>query len=62
VMLLPCEERRVRFKITVDDLKFSRAERLADPALTWEPGKFLIQVGGCSDDLLEAPVQWMRSR
>ena len=62
VMLLPGEERRVSFKITVDDLKFSRAERLADPALTWEPGQFLIQVGGCSDDLLEAPVQWMRSR
>jgi beta-glucosidase len=62
VMLAAGEERRVSFKITVNDLMFSRAERLADPALTWEPGQFLIQVGGCSDDLLTAPVEWTRSR
>jgi beta-glucosidase len=62
VMLLPGEEHRVSFKITADDLTFSRAERLADPALTWEPGQFLIQVGGSSEDLLTAPVEWTRGR
>jgi beta-glucosidase len=62
VMLLPGEERRVSFKIKVDDLTFSRAERLADPALTWEPGQFLVQVGGCSDNLLTASVEWVKSR
>jgi beta-glucosidase len=62
VLLAPGEERRVSFKITVDDLTFSRAERLAEPEPIWEPGKFLIQVGGCSDDLLTAAVEWRRSR
>jgi beta-glucosidase len=62
VMLAAGEERRVSFKITVNDLTFSRAERLADPALTWESGQFLVQVGGCPDDLLTAPVEWTRSR
>ena len=62
VLLAPGEERRVSFKITVDDLKFWRAERLAEAELIWEPGRFLIQVGGSSDELLAAAVEWRGSR
>jgi beta-glucosidase len=60
VLLAPGEGRRVSFKITVNDLTFWRAECLAEPELIWEPGKFLIQLGGCSDDLLTAAVEWRR--
>ena len=62
VLLAPGEERRVSFKITVDDLRFWRAECLAEAELLWEPGRFLIQVGGSSDDLLTAAVEWRGSR
>jgi beta-glucosidase len=62
VMLSPGEQRNVGFKITVNDLKFSRADRLADSELIWEPGTFVIEVGGCSDDLLAASVQWRGGR
>jgi beta-glucosidase len=62
VLLAPGEERRVSFKITVDDLKFWRADRLAEAELIWEPGRFLTQVGGSSDDLLSAAVEWRGSR
>jgi hypothetical protein len=59
-LLAPGEGRRVSFKITVNDLTFWRAECLAEPELIWEPGEFLIQLGGCSDDLLTAAVEWRR--
>jgi beta-glucosidase len=62
VLLAPGEERRVSFKITVNDLKFWCAECLADAELIWEPGKFLVQAGGCSDDLLTAAVEWRGRR
>ena len=62
VLLAPGEERRVSFKVTVDDLKFWRAECLAEAELIWEPGKFLIHVGRSSDDLLTAAVEWRGRR
>jgi len=60
--LAPGEDRRVSFKITVNDLTFWRAECLAEADMVWEPGKFIIEVGRCSDDLLTAAVQWRTSR
>lgn len=58
VALEPGEERRVRFKISVAQLCFVRADRLAEPEPVWEPGTFLIQVGASAQSLATAAITW----
>jgi beta-glucosidase len=58
VALAPGERRRVSFKITVAELRFFRAERLAAPQPVWEPGTFLIEAGASSQTLSTVRIQW----
>ena len=58
IALRPGETRTVRFRITTDDLRFFRADRLAAPELIWEPGAFVIEIGPSSDKLSGASVVW----
>ena len=58
IALRPGETKRVRFQITVDDLRFFRADRLAAPKHIWEPGTFIIEIGPSSDKLSAARVEW----
>ncbi|HEU5019887.1 MAG TPA: glycoside hydrolase family 3 C-terminal domain-containing protein, partial [Pseudolabrys sp.] len=58
IALAPGEMQRVSFRITVDDLRFFRADRLATPEHIWEPGTFVIQIGASSDELSSAAVEW----
>jgi hypothetical protein len=56
--LEPGEERHVRFTVTVDALRFFRAERLAAAEEIWEPGTFIVHVGPNSQALSSAAVEW----
>ncbi len=58
IALQPGETKRVSFRITVDDLRFFRADRLAAPEHIWEPGTFIIEIGPSSDKLSAARVEW----
>jgi len=58
ILLQPGEERPVTFAISVAELKFFRAERLAVPEHVWEPGTFVVQVGASSQQLSEATIEW----
>jgi beta-glucosidase len=58
VLLQPGEERRVSFSITAADLSFFHAERLAEPKLVCEAGRFLVQVGSDSQTLTTAEFEW----
>ncbi|MEQ9335363.1 beta-glucosidase BglX [Thalassobaculum sp.] len=58
IHLEPGEERRVSFRITVGDLRFWRADRLAEAEHVWEPGRFIIEVGASSRALSAAAVEW----
>lgn len=58
VALAPGEAREVTFTVTVEHLKFCRADRLAEPEWIWEPGAFVIAVGPSSDELATATVEW----
>jgi beta-glucosidase len=58
ILLQPGEERPVTFAISVAELKFFRAERLAAPEHVWEPGTFVVQVGASSQQLSEATIEW----
>ena len=58
VLLQPGEQREVSFRITVDDLRFYRAERLAAPEYVVEPGEFLVQVGPNSQVLSTVSIAW----
>lgn len=58
VSLQPGEERQVTFTITVDELRFFRAERLGAPEEVWEPGTFVIEVGPSSRQLAAATIEW----
>jgi len=60
IYLEPDEERIVKFKITVADLQFYRAERLSVSQKVWESGEFVVQVGRNSRDFLETRVGWCR--
>ena len=42
------------FRITTDDLKFYNGELEYD----WEPGEFIIRIGGNSSQLKSATVRW----
>jgi beta-glucosidase len=59
ILLQPGEERRVRFRITVEDLRFFRADSLTSLEPVFEPGTFLIQVGPSSEALSGAFVEWL---
>ncbi len=56
VLLQPGETRKVTFRITPEDLKFYNAELKYD----WEPGKFIIRLGGNSSQLQSATVHWSK--
>ncbi|HZD91450.1 MAG TPA: beta-glucosidase BglX [Pseudolabrys sp.] len=56
--LRPGETQTARFRITTDDLRFVRADRLAAPEPIWEPGTFVIEIGPCSDKLTSVTVDW----
>lgn len=57
ISLQPGETVDVVFDITVEALKFYNTDLVYD----WEPGEFVIQIGGNSRDLRTASVTWLRS-
>jgi beta-glucosidase len=55
VLLAPGEAREVTFRLTPEDLKFYNAKLEYD----WEPGQFVIRMGGCSaGPLKSASLHW----
>ena len=56
VNLQPGETRKVTFHITPEDLKFYNSKLEYD----WEPGEFIIRIGGNSSQLKAASVYWNR--
>ena len=56
VRLQPGETREVTFRITTDDLKFYNSKLEYD----WEPGEFIIRIGGNSSQLKSAAVHWSK--
>jgi beta-glucosidase len=56
VSLQPGETRKVTFRITPEDLKFYNSQLEYD----WEPGEFIIRIGGNSSQLRSASVHWNR--
>jgi len=62
VSLQPGQSQRISFRITVDHLRFFRAERLSAAESTWEPGIFIIEIGPSSDRLAAARVEWRATR
>ena len=58
ITLAPGESRQVIFRITADDLRFFRADRLAAPEHVFETGEFIIAIGGSSDKLGTKHVVW----
>jgi len=58
VLLQPGEIKEVTFAVTTEDLKFWNADLKHD----WEPGEFLIRIGGSSDAPMKpAVVRWNRT-
>jgi beta-glucosidase len=62
IALAPAQSRQVTFRITAADLRFVRADRLAAPEPVFEPGEFIIGIGGSSDDLGTKHVVWRCDR
>ena len=58
ITLVPGEEQHVAFRITIADLQFFRAERLAAPERVCEPGLFRIEVGASSERLSSVSIEW----
>ena len=56
VRLEPGETKEVTFRITPDDLKFYNSKLKYD----WEPGDFIIRIGGGSSQLKSATVHWSK--
>jgi beta-glucosidase len=56
IFLKAGESKIVSFPISVNDLRFYNIELKYD----WEPGEFLIMVGGNSRDLKTAKVEWSK--
>jgi beta-glucosidase len=54
VRLEPGETKEVSFTITTEDLKFFNGRLNYD----WEPGKFIIHIGGSSSQVNSATVYW----
>jgi len=58
VLLQPGEIKEITFAVTTEDLKFWNADLKHD----WEPGEFLIRIGGSSDAPMKpAVVRWNRT-
>jgi beta-glucosidase len=58
IALGPGESKTVNFRITTGDLSFIRADRLAVPEAVFEPGEFVIEIGGSSERLGTKRVVW----
>ena len=58
IALAPGESRQVSFRITADDLRFFRADRLAAPEHVFEPGEFVVGIGDSSNRLGTKRVVW----
>jgi beta-glucosidase len=58
ILLQPGEQQRVHFRITIDDLRFSRGDSLTAPEQVFEPGTFFIQIGPSLDALSVAAIKW----
>ncbi|WP_193369463.1 beta-glucosidase BglX [Pelagibius marinus] len=58
ISLQPGEVQRVRFEITVAELRFFRAERLGAPESLWEPGRFVVEVGPSSQTHCAGTIEW----
>jgi beta-glucosidase len=56
IMLNAGESRNVTFDITPEELKFYNNELKYD----WEPGDFVIMIGGNSRDVLSGNVNWLK--
>ena len=56
VRLQPGETRKVTFRITPEDLKFYNSKLEYD----WEPGEFIVRIGGSSSQLKSATVHWSK--
>ena len=56
VRLQPGETREVTFRITPEDLKFYNANL----EYAWEPGDFIVRIGGDSTQLKSASVRWCK--
>jgi beta-glucosidase len=58
IQLKPGEQQVVRFNVTLEQLRFFRANDLAEFQRIWEPGKFVIQVGPHSQILSTDCIEW----
>lgn len=58
IALAPGESRQVSFRITAEDLRYYRADRLAAPEHVFEPGEFVIGIGGSSENLGTQRLVW----
>jgi beta-glucosidase len=56
VRLQPGETREVAFRITPGDMKFYNGKLEYD----WEPGEFMVRIGGNSTSLKSATVNWSK--
>jgi len=56
VTLKPGESKEVAFKITTEDLKFYNRDLVYD----WEPGEFIVRIGGSSSQLKSASLRWSK--
>ncbi len=56
ISLKPGESGTVSFNITPEDLKFYNYDLKYD----WEPGEFVIMIGGNSRDVVEGKVNWIK--
>jgi beta-glucosidase len=56
VRLQPGETREVTFRITPEDLKFYNGNLEYD----WEPGEFIVRIGGDSTSVKSATVHWSK--
>jgi beta-glucosidase len=50
------ETKTVSFSLTTDDLKFYSPDLKYD----WEPGEFIVMIGGNSRDVKSAKLNWAR--
>jgi beta-glucosidase len=58
ILLKPGESRKVSFNITAAALSFFHADKLSAPEAVCEPGKFLVQIGPDSANLIAAEIEW----
>jgi len=56
IRLQPGETKEVTFRITPDDLKFYNTDLKYD----WEPGEFIVRIGGNSTEVKSATVRWSK--